>query len=60
MNGVELMVAIRKVRPEQRIFLVSGTVGTEVCGEGPENPNAFLAKPFQVAEFSGVVHRLTH
>ncbi len=60
MTGMELIQACRKVRPEQKILLVSGTVGPEICGEGDVGPDAFMAKPFEVNALADVVWRLTH
>ena len=47
MTGLELAGACRRIRPEQKILLVSGTVGPEVCPDTGVRPDRFLAKPYQ-------------
>ena len=47
MNGLELMEACRQIRPEQKVLLVSGTVGQDIYRDAPVKPNRFLAKPYQ-------------
>jgi CheY-like chemotaxis protein len=50
MNGLDLLAACRRVRPEQRALLVSGTVGPEVYHGAPAQPNGFLGKPYQAKQ----------
>jgi len=47
MNGMELVERFRKVDPNLKILLVSGTVGEEVFRNAPSKPELFLAKPYQ-------------
>ena len=47
MNGLELAEACRQVRPEQKVLLVSGTVGQDIYRNAPVKPDRFLAKPYQ-------------
>ena len=47
MTGLELAGACRRIRPEQKVLLVSGTVGPEVCPDTGVRPDRFLAKPYQ-------------
>jgi two-component system, cell cycle sensor histidine kinase and response regulator CckA len=47
MNGLELAAACRRIRPEQKVLLVSGTVGPDIFHGAPVTPVAFLAKPYQ-------------
>jgi CheY-like chemotaxis protein len=47
MNGLELVTACRRIRPEQKVLLVSGTVAQDICHGPSVEPNAFLAKPYQ-------------
>ncbi len=46
MNGLALMEACRKIRPRQKVLLISGTVDESVYGEVQNKPDAFLAKPY--------------
>jgi CheY-like chemotaxis protein len=46
MNGLALMDACRKIRPEQKVLLISGTVDESVYREVQNKPDAFLAKPY--------------
>jgi CheY-like chemotaxis protein len=55
MNGLELIVACREIRPEQKVLLISGTVGQEVFRDAPVKPNRFLAKPFQSKQLAEAV-----
>lgn len=55
MNGLELVAACRRVRPEQRTLLVSGTVGPEVCRGAAAKPDGFLAKPYQARQLTEAV-----
>ena len=50
MNGLELAEACRRIRPNQRVLLVSGTVGPEVYVGARVLPDRFLAKPYEAEE----------
>lgn len=50
MTGLELAEACRRLRPEQRVILISGTVGTEILHNVPVEPDRFLGKPYQPNE----------
>ena len=47
MTGLELAAACRRIRPEQKVLLVTGTVGPDVCRGAAVKPDGFLAKPYQ-------------
>jgi CheY-like chemotaxis protein len=47
MNGMQLIQRFRDLEPEQKILLVSGTVGEDVFRDVPEKPDLFLAKPYK-------------
>ena len=47
MTGLELMQACRQIRPQQKVLLVSGTVGPDIFRHAPVKPDRFLAKPYQ-------------
>ena len=44
MNGLELAGACRRIRPQQKVLLLSGTVGAEVFHHAPVQPDRFLKK----------------
>jgi len=47
MSGLELAEACRRIRPQQRVLLLSGTVGADIFRNAPVRPDRFLAKPYQ-------------
>jgi CheY-like chemotaxis protein len=55
MNGMELIEACRRVRPEQKTLLLSGTVGPDVFHNAPCAPDRFLAKPYQARQLIDMV-----
>ncbi len=58
MTGLELAQACRGLRPQQKVLLVSGTVGPEILQNAPVKPDSFLAKPYQAKQLSDAVKRL--
>ena len=55
MNGLELAEACRRIRPNQKVLLVSGTVGPEIYEGATVVPDRFLAKPYEAKELIGAV-----
>ncbi len=55
MTGLDLIKACRELDPQQKIILISGTVGAEVYADSLTKPDRFLAKPFQPAELIEVI-----
>lgn len=55
MTGMDLIVECRRLRPGQKIILVSGTVGEEVYHETSVRPDYFLAKPYEIRELTELV-----
>jgi len=55
MTGLQLAEACRRLRPKQKVLLVSGTVGTEILHNAPVEPDRFLAKPYQAKELVDAV-----
>ncbi len=47
MNGLDLTASCRQIRPNQKVLLVTGTVGADVCEAAPTKPDRFLSKPYQ-------------
>lgn len=58
MNGMELINECKKLQPNQKILLVSGTVGEEIYKNSPAKPDRFLAKPYQASELTDIVSAL--
>jgi CheY-like chemotaxis protein len=55
MNGMALIEACRKLEPQQKILLLSGTVGPEVYFGSTCKPDQFLGKPYHAHELVDVV-----
>jgi CheY-like chemotaxis protein len=58
MNGLTLMNACRKIRPGQKVMLVSGTVDENVFHNSSAKPDRFLAKPYQAKQLLDLVRQL--
>lgn len=58
MNGLDLIRDCRRIHPEQKILMVSGTVDAEVYHDSPHKPDAFLAKPYTASELIALVQKL--
>jgi DNA-binding response OmpR family regulator len=58
MNGLDLIRDCRRIHPEQRILMVSGTVDAEVYRDSPHKPDGFLAKPYSATELVALVQKL--
>jgi CheY-like chemotaxis protein len=59
MNGLDLIRDCRRIHPEQKILMVSGTVNESVYKDSPHKPDAFLAKPYQATTLARFVAELT-
>jgi PAS domain S-box-containing protein len=58
MNGWETLEALRKLAPGIPVVLASGYDQTQVLeGDHPERPQAFLHKPYQMAELKDALAR---
>ncbi|MCX6894051.1 MAG: response regulator [Verrucomicrobia bacterium] len=55
MTGMDLIAECKRLRPGQKIILVSGTVGEEVFNDSPVRPDRFLAKPYEIRELTELV-----
>lgn len=51
LTGLELASACRRIRPKQKVLLVSGTVGPDILRDTPVQPDGFLAKPYEAKQF---------
>ena len=59
MNGLDLIRDVRRIHPQQKIFMVSGTVTESIYKNSPYKPDAFLAKPYQPDTLARFVAELT-
>ena len=55
MNGMELIIECRRIRPEQKVLLLSGTVDEHVYHNSPVKPNRFLPKPYHAKQLLDTV-----
>jgi CheY-like chemotaxis protein len=58
MNGLALLRGCRRIRPEQKALLVSGTVDETVYQQTADQPDLFLAKPYQGKQLVDMVKSL--
>jgi CheY-like chemotaxis protein len=58
MNGMDLIRECRRLNPRQKTILVSGTVDGEVFSEAPVKPDAFVSKPYDIAQFVSMVRKM--
>jgi len=58
MNGMDLVRECRRVNPQQKIMLLSGTVDERIYADATAKPDIFLAKPYQVRDFIESVQKL--
>jgi CheY-like chemotaxis protein len=58
MSGMDLIRECRRIHPQQKIILLSGTVDESIYANAPVKPDRFLAKPYQVSDFVNLVQSL--
>ena len=58
MNGLDLIHECRRLKPKQKIILVSGTVTQDVYRDSPVKPDLFLAKPYHAKQLVDAVESL--
>ena len=58
LNGLDVIRACRKIHPDQKIILVSGTVDESVYANTEAKPNSFLSKPYNPHELVAAVRAL--
>jgi CheY-like chemotaxis protein len=58
MNGMDLVRECKRINPQQKILLLSGTVDERIYADATAKPDVFLAKPYQVRDFVETVQRL--
>ncbi len=55
MSGMDLIRECRRIKPNQKIILISGTVDEQVFADAPVRPNRFLCKPYHLVDFSSCI-----
>jgi CheY-like chemotaxis protein len=58
MNGLDLTRECKRINPNQKVILLSGTVDETVFADAPHKPDFFLAKPYQVRALIASVQML--
>jgi len=58
MSGMDLIRECRRLNPQQKMILVSGTVDEHVFSDAPVKPDQFITKPYQVKDFADRVRAL--
>jgi len=59
MTGMDLIRECRRLNPDQKIVLISGTVDEQVFSDAPVKPDRFLTKPYQIYQLTDCVRELT-
>lgn len=59
MTGVDLIEACRKLHPDQKFLLVSGTVDESAFKDSNAKPDFFMPKPYAMDRFAEAVRSLT-
>lgn len=59
MNGLDLIRDVRRIHPQQKILMVSGTVSEDIYKDSPYKPDAFLPKPYQTITLARFIAELT-
>lgn len=58
MNGMDLIRECKRLHPEQKTVLLSGTVDESIYAQSEVRPDLFLAKPYQINKLVEVIHAL--
>ena len=58
MNGMDLIRECRRLNPQQKTILISGTVDGEVFAGAPVKPDAFVAKPYDIGQLVSIVREM--
>lgn len=59
MSGAEVLVELRRMRPDVRVIITSGDLGRPNMAESIESADAALGKPFSLASVREILARLT-
>lgn len=58
MSGMDLIRECRRLNPQQKMILLSGTVDEHVFADAAVKPDQFLTKPYQIQELAERVRSL--
>ena len=58
MNGMDLIRECKRLNPQQKTILLSGTVNEGIYAGSPVTPDRFLAKPYQINKLVEVIRSL--
>ncbi len=58
MNGMDLIRECKRLNPQQKTILLSGTVDEDIYANSPVRPDHFLAKPYQINKLVEVIRSL--
>ncbi|HUA38335.1 MAG TPA: response regulator [Candidatus Sulfopaludibacter sp.] len=58
MNGMDLIRECKRLNPQQKTILLSGTVDESIYADSPVRPDHFLAKPYQIKKLVEVIRSL--
>jgi CheY-like chemotaxis protein len=58
MTGLELIAACRKLCPDQKVLMVSGTVDASALENSAHKPDGFMTKPYSTDRFTEAVKEL--
>jgi len=58
MNGLDLVRECRRINPQQKTILLSGTVDENIFANAQIKPDRFLAKPYQIRDFVETIQSL--
>ena len=58
MSGMDLIRECRRLKPAQKMILISGTVDEHVFADALVRPDRFISKPYQFSEFSSCIRQV--
>lgn len=58
-NGMDLLRECRRLNPQQKVILISGTIDERIYTDDKAKPDVFLAKPYQVHNLLATVRSLS-
>lgn len=60
MTGLDLVRDCRKINPQQKVLMVSGTIDERAFRDSPHQPDAFLPKPYTATDLIATVKKLVN
>ena len=58
MNGMDLIRECRRLNPQQKTVLISGTVDGEVFANAAVKPDEFVTKPYDVSKLVSLIRKM--